>query len=332
MTLADTILSIHKLRQCFENTQRRLAVNTPPETLAEAKTEWERHFATLDTLYDKDDANAAIILSELNDAKVKIVTSFCTKDFLTQYGAEFSYDDVDCMVEEITNLIGEVDADEQKDKLRAKFDAMSRRVETGEKFAAYLKRLNNVASQLATGAENEKTREFIVDAQFRKSLTPAEAEFILIHGKEKMTVADQAQLLDDKRQFLVSKVNAIRQNRIDELECQVAEAMEESTQLRSTIDNLRRQGEVRHAEQAAQINEMRAMMSAKKKTEEQRRMLPRRTAPYGKRQPLKMSDRCEECGLRKHNGSCYFVGNCNTCGKAGHIQFAVKHHPERKND
>ena len=237
------------------------------------------------------------------------------------------------MVEEITNLIGEVDADAQKDKLRAKFDAMSRRVETGEKFAAYLKRLNNVALQLATGEENAKTREFIVDAQFRKSLTPAEAEFILIHGKENMTVADQAQLLDDKRQFLVSKVNAIRQNRIDELECQVAEAMEESTQLRSTIDSLKRQGEARHAEQAAQINEMRAMMSSKKRNDEQRRTVPRRTAPYGKRPArLKSSERCEECGLPKHNGACYFTGTCNTCGKVGHIQYAAKHHPERKND
>ena len=332
MTISDTIISINKLCQCFVSAEARLTINTPPETLQEIKSEWERHFKMLDSVNADDDsltqANKDLIALALNDAKVKVVTSYCKKEFLAAYSDEWSYDNVENLEEEITNIIGEVDDSEKVAKLRAKFDNLSRRVETAEKFTAFLKRLNNVAEKLTKDAN---TRSFIVEAQFEKSLTAGEKEFILVHGDSETVVAEkQAKLLDEKKQHLVAKVSAIERNRITELEQQLSVMMDESTELRDImvrqgemLEKLRKQGETRDSDHNAQINKLKASINAMSKDGATQRGA-QRAAPYGGK--IRRTY-CDECGCRSHSGECRFDGDCFECGKRGHTRWAKKHHP-----
>ena len=328
MSLAELIININKLRVCFEG-EPRINAASSPESLVEVKAEWKRHFDTLDTLKPETSENMELIEQAIRDAKVKIVLSFCTKEFISQYGPEFSYDDESALVEEVTNIIGEVDQADVKVRLQEKFDSMSRRVETAEKFGAFLKRLTNVASKLT---KEQATQKYIVDAQFRKSLSPAEREFIVIHGDPESSSDAQATLLDEKKQNLVSRVNQIKQNRIDELEMTMSEAMSESGQLRSTIDALRKQvekGEKRHAEQSARINELQASVSQLNKP----RASHNRPQPYPRpsqfrRQPYR-GPRCDDCGMAKHDGPCSCKEVCFKCQKVGHLSYSKKFHPPK---
>lgn len=320
MTDADKLISVHRLQQCLFG-EPRVTVGFDTDEFALIRTQWNEAFEALDAL----DTKTGIVAKTVKSAKVKVICSYLQKNFLDKFGPELTMTDPAKLEEELLSIIGEPDANEKEARMRQKFNSMSRRVDHSEKFAAYLTRLNNVADKLT---QNEQTKTFIVRQQFLQTLSPTEQEFLLIHGKDEDTVDKQAALLDSKRQYLVSKVNLIEQNKMCELEQGQMEIMTDMQKMKQMISDLKSEKD----QLQKQLNER-----SISRVDEQFKSLHAAVNQIGKvaggkirPRITKQPKRCEKCGLPGHDKDKCFPKTrlkCYVCGEMGHTQYATMFHP-----
>jgi len=324
---AEKLISVHRLQQCLLG-EPVVNIGYDAEEFGIIRTQWAEAFEALDAI----DTKTGIVAKTVKTGKVKVICSYFQKDFLNKFGAELTMTDPTKLESELLSIIGEPDAAEKENRLRLKFNAMSRRLENSEKFSAYLTRLKNVAEKLTT---DETTRTFIVRQQFLQTLSPGEQEFLLIHGEDgEKDVDAQATLLDSKRQHLVSKVNLIERQKMDEFEQTQLEMMSDMRSLRQTITELRNDKDAL----ARQVNErpttdfgnqFKALHAAVNKISKSAggdKTRPRVPKPYDKN-----AQRCTQCGLRGHAKETCFPKTklkCFKCGELGHTQFAAMFHPQ----
>ena len=324
---ADKLISVHRLQQCLLG-EPVVYLGYDTEDFANIRTQWAEAFEALDAI----DTKTGIVAKTVKTGKVKVICSYLQKDFLDKFGPELTMTDPEKLETELLSIIGEPDAAEKENRLRLKFNSMCRRVENSEKFSAYLTRLQNVAEKLT----NETvTRTFIVRQQFLQTLSPSEQEFLLIHGKDgDADVEKQAALLDSKRQHLVSKVNLIERQKMEELEQTQMEMMADMRTLRQTVTDLRNEKDAltRQVNERPSIDigdQFKALHAAVNQIS--------KPAGGGKirsqiSKPVdKMAPRCAKCGLRGHaKETCYPKTRlkCYKCGETGHTQFAIMFHPQ----
>ena len=322
---AEKLISVHRLLQCLLG-ERKVNVGYDTEEFRIIKEHWTESFEALDAL----DTKTGIVHKTVLRAKTKVMMSHFEKSFVENFNAELSLSDPDKLQAELTSIIGEPNVNETNNRLREKFNGMSRRLENSEKFKAYVTRLENVASKLTSDAT---TKTFIIRQHFLQTISPTEQDFILIHGNPESEVSVQAELLDSKRQHLVSKVNLVERQKVDELEQVQVEMLNEMSRMRETISNLRSETPKEDASStvAEQLRSLQATVNQIGKGEQKRPSYGRPKPGYSKGGYNKNAPRCPKCGLIGHEKeTCYPKTRieCYICHQMGHTQHATDFHPK----
>lgn len=118
--------------------------------------------------------------SELSEQFTRLAASFvfncCSEDFLTEFGEELAgFNTADERIKFISQIFGEESQAEKIRRNKIKFENCSRKSEVNEKFSLFLSKLESIASEITT---KKDARDYIIDNQFRKSLSPEVQGFL----------------------------------------------------------------------------------------------------------------------------------------------------------
>lgn len=134
-----------------------------------------------------------------------------SEDFIKEHGEEIcAHSSAENRLKFISDNFGvESEADKRR-RSKSKFESLTRRADKNEKFCSFLSKLTNLASEIC---ENEGAKLYIVEDQFRKSLSPEVQKFlrdncIINDSPEKI-----AKFLDDRQRYIIEpKINQIEIN------------------------------------------------------------------------------------------------------------------------
>ena len=243
------------------------------------------------------------------EIKLDLLFAAIPESFKNSYGDElFDATDADDLKKKVKGIIGVVSAEEAAHLSKIKFQSMARRTQADESFVTYLGRLKSAAK----GVEgNSDVQDYLVREKFRLSLGPSLLDFIRIHGDGTFDTEKAAELLDKKGQHISRPdVQVLQVNKqMAEMELKLEKALSQiSEQGQRLKERDRELEELKRGWARTEINKVDGVGSK----------------PRGGRKV-----RCEECGLFNHKTvdcrGCKLT--CYVCGKVGHTQHAVKHHP-----
>ena len=347
LAMADNFEKLIRYEQSMHVKKPIIDSSTSALRFKKIKADIVEKFEILDelNLFDAGD-------KRVNKAKLRIVKSYLTEAFLDLYADELDRSTADDLITQVGNIIGTVDEELEKHAWKNKLDDMSRRDEQSEKFGDYISR---ISCMVGKGSDLDvATKTYLVNEKFEKSLSPAEREFILIHGTDEGDDATKkAQLLDKKKQYVYKPmVKAVVENdRISQLEQSQAQILSRFDEISDKLlnkDNMHGTNKLEECMQAQTAAILQCMHVQRNDYRDNRgrggyrgtsRGGYRGTSRGGYRgnnragQKNGSTERCHHCGIFGHSeNDCRIRHNpsftCMKCGEAGHSQYSPKFHPE----
>ena len=138
--------------------------------------------------------NKKDLKDQFERAAATYVLNICSEEFLKDYGEELAgFGSANERLDFLTSIFGEESDEEKVRRNKAKFEGLSRRSECDEKFSVFLKKLESCAAEIT---QKPDAINYIVDSQFRKSLSPELLCFLRDNTMINDTPAKIAEFLD----------------------------------------------------------------------------------------------------------------------------------------
>ena len=160
---------------------------------------------------DPNNANKESLELQFERLAANFVYNCLQEDFISEYGEELcAHSSATERLKFVSDIFGDESEADKKRRNKIKFESLARRVDKNEKFCAFLSKLRSLASDIC---ENSGAKEYIVDDQFRKSLSPDVKKFlrdncILNESPDKIS-----KFLDDRQRYIAEpKINQIEIN------------------------------------------------------------------------------------------------------------------------
>ena len=292
-------------------------------------------------------------------ARRTIIKSACDKEFTTIYEDDIKYyKDPDNLLAFIKDIFGVESTEQKKERASIKLRGATRNIQQEEKFVRFLSRLTRIAEGIT---DNEHTRSYLVDEEFKKNLTREIRAYLKDHGKSSKPMKEIAQFLDEKEKHKKHvSINALDTTETTvELKALREQILAQSQQIQNLTllwQNKTHEIDERFdaSEQLIEVNKLATRQSHPKTrtvapTRHENRSLANRNesrnpliAPHQHQQSAinqypthwelnryGAPYRCRKCGIRGHRDfNCKGTDkSCDECGQTGHIKPACPKRP-----
>jgi len=160
---------------------------------------------------DPNNANKESLQKQFERLAANFVYNCLQEDFISEYGEELcAHSSAVDRLKFVADIFGDESEAEKKRRNKLKFESLARRADKNEKFSSFLSKLRTLASDIC---ENEGAKEYIVDDQFRKSLSPEVQKFLRDNCIINESPENISKFLDDRQRYITEpKINQLEIN------------------------------------------------------------------------------------------------------------------------
>ena len=312
---------IVQARTNFEFNEKRISLKLRPNEFSIVKEEIEKRIRHYNCL-----TNAAIqshnlqadtdIQSYQDDGRRQILLSTLGSDFLEKYKEDIHYEKTYAeLLKFISDTIGTQSEKQKTEEAEERLSSVTRHISDNEKFERFLERIKRIAKN---ASDKSEVQHYLVEAAFRKNLTPRHISFLREHEKTGLSIEKVAKYLDtmkkNEREISVNSLELSQTNKI-------------MSELQSSNNEL-------HTKLAALQTEMeRIMMALTTETTQPQpnieinNIRDKTQTQLHQRNWRKAKITCQKCGLWGHNAANCWGPKCPICQKDGHSKFICPQQP-----
>ena len=271
----------------------------------------------------------AITKEAKEDFRLEIVHSAIDENFRRIYKNELrTMRTAKSLFEFLKNSFDHLTKEEKANAAEKELESMVRLMERNERFVSFYNRLQCTAALVD---DNEYVRNHLIKKVFKANLTPRLQEFLVIQGKQNVSVSDMAKFLDEKLQYknrlTVSSVESGRMEKdLSILKTEIKALTENMTLLMQTVskqhdDETGIINQIEHHKNGRKVHTKRRENTPNFRQKMQNQQFQWELNKYGK--PIK----CQKCGLMGHSSSsCLGLckQRCYSCKEVGHLQSVCR--------
>jgi hypothetical protein len=160
---------------------------------------------------DPNNANKESLERQFERLAANFVYNCLQEDFISEYGEELcAHSSAADRLKFVSDIFGDESEAEKKRRNKIKFESLARRTDKNEKFSSFLSKLRSLASDIC---DNNGAKDYIVDDQFRKSLSPEVQKFLRDNCILNESPDNISKFLDDRQRYITEpKINQIEIN------------------------------------------------------------------------------------------------------------------------
>jgi len=165
------------------------------------------------SLVDHSRLNSAELESQFERKLIDLVRNSCSADFLKEHARQIAgLGTVQKVFEYIENVFGVETDESKKERAEEELRKISRRADLGEKYDAFLKRIEIIVKDIDKKPE---VQEFLADNIFRKNIEPANLTFLKDNMMHRKSAREISVFLDQRERNTCAQVSLLEADKMN---------------------------------------------------------------------------------------------------------------------
>jgi hypothetical protein len=165
------------------------------------------------SLVDHPRSNSTELESQFERKLIEVIRNSCSADFLKEHARLIAgLETADKVFEYIENYFGVETDDAKKERAEGELQKIARRADKGEKYVAFLKRIQIIVSEIS---KEPKIQEFLAENVFHKNIEPANLSFLKDNMMHRKSAQEISEFLDERERFICAQVSLLETDRMN---------------------------------------------------------------------------------------------------------------------